>query len=126
MRARFGFAPVERYGLTETVINTSNPLRGQQKAGSVGLPLPGVEVGVFDPETRRALDNDQTGELWVRGPNVFSGYWQDAEATAAAFDGDWFRTGDLGAVSDRRLCVDSGPDEGADHRRRHQCHPRRG
>lgn len=98
--ARFGFAPVERYGLTETVINTSNPLRGQQKAGSVGLPLPGVEVGVFDPETRRALDNDQTGELWVRGPNVFSGYWQDAEVTAAAFDGDWFRTGDLGAVSD--------------------------
>ncbi len=98
--ARFGFAPVERYGLTETVINTSNPLRGQQKAGSVGLPLPGVEVGVFDPETRRALDNDQTGELWVRGPNVFGGYWQDAEATAAAFDGDWFRTGDLGAVSD--------------------------
>ena len=98
--ARFGFAPVERYGLTETAINTSNPLHGQQKAGSVGLPLPGVEVGVFDPETRRALDNEQTGELWVRGPNVFSGYWQDAEATAAAFDGDWFRTGDLGAVSD--------------------------
>ena len=97
--ARFGFAPVERYGLTETAINTSNPLHGQQKAGSVGLPLPGVEVGVFDPETRRALDNEQTGELWVRGPNVFSGYWQDSEATAAAFDGDWFRTGDLGAVS---------------------------
>ena len=98
--ARYGFAPVERYGLTETAINTSNPLHGQQKAGSVGLPLPGVEVRVFDPETRRALDNDQTGELWVRGPNVFSGYWKDAEATAAAFDGDWFRTGDLGAVSD--------------------------
>jgi len=68
--------------------------------GSVPASLPGVEVGVFDPETRRALDNDQTGELGVRGPNVFGGYWQDAEATAAAFDGDWFRTGDLGAVSD--------------------------
>ena len=99
-QARFGFAPVERYGLTETAINTSNPLHGIQKAGSVGLPLPGVEVGVFDPDTRRALPDGHTGELWVRGPNVFGGYWNDPEATAAAFEGGWFRTGDLGAVSE--------------------------
>lgn len=98
-QARFGFAPVERYGLTETAINTSNPLHGVHKAGSVGRPLPGVELGVFDPDTRRALPTGHTGELWVRGPNVFGGYWNDPEATAAAFDGSWFRTGDLGAVS---------------------------
>ena len=99
-QARFGFTLVERYGLTETAINTSNPLRGVQKAGSVGLPLPGVEVGVFDPETRRGLTNGHTGEIWVRGPNVFGGYWNDSKATAAAFEDDWFRTGDLGVVSE--------------------------
>ncbi len=96
---RFGFTPVERYGLTETAINTSNPLRSGQKPGSVGLPLPGVEVGIFDPQTRQPLAEGETGEVWVRGPNVFSGYWQNAEATAAAFHENWFRTGDLGAFS---------------------------
>jgi malonyl-CoA/methylmalonyl-CoA synthetase len=96
---RFGFTLIERYGLTETAINTSNPLRGEQKPGSVGLPLPGVEVGIFDPQTLRRLENGETGEIWVRGPNVFGGYWNNVEATAAAFSGDWFRTGDLGAFS---------------------------
>ena len=97
---RFGFTLIERYGLTETAINTSNPLRGAQKPGSVGLPLPGVEVDVFDPQTHRRLVNGETGEIWVRGPNVFSGYWNNLEATTAAFSGDWFRTGDLGAFSE--------------------------
>lgn len=96
---RFGFPLVERYGLTETAINTSNPLHGVQKPGSVGLPLPGVEVGIFDPQTQRRLENGETGEIWVRGPNVFGGYWRNPEATAEAFSGDWFRTGDLGAFS---------------------------
>ncbi len=98
---RFGFTLVERYGLTETAINTSNPLppRGQQKPGSVGLPLPGVEVGIFDPQTQQQLQLGETGEIWVRGPNVFGGYWHNPEATAAAFSGKWFRTGDLGAFS---------------------------
>jgi len=96
---RFGFTPVERYGLTETAINTSNPLHGVQKPGSVGLPLPGVEVGIFDPQTRQRLAGGETGEVWVRGPNVFSGYWQNLEATAAAFHDGWFRTGDLGAFA---------------------------
>jgi malonyl-CoA/methylmalonyl-CoA synthetase len=97
---RFGFTLVERYGLTETAINTSNPLHGKQKPGSVGLPLPGVEVGIFDPQTLQRLENGETGEIWVRGPNVFRGYWNNPEATAAAFSGDWFRTGDLGAFSE--------------------------
>lgn len=96
---RFGFTLIERYGLTETAINTSNPLHGEQKPGSVGLPLPGVEVGIFDPQSQRRLAHGETGEIWVRGPNVFSGYWNNVEATAAAFSGDWFRTGDLGAFS---------------------------
>jgi malonyl-CoA/methylmalonyl-CoA synthetase len=96
---RFGFTLVERYGLTETAINTSNPLHGKQQPGSVGLPLPGVEVGIFDPQTQQRLENGETGEIWVRGPNVFDGYWNNPEATASAFAGDWFRTGDLGAFS---------------------------
>src|SRR5262249_6304735 len=97
---RFGVTLVERYGLTETAINTSNPLHGKQKPGSVGLPLPGVEVGIFDPQTLQPLAKGDTGEIWVRGPNVFSGYWNNPEATAPAFAGDWFRTGDLGAFSE--------------------------
>jgi malonyl-CoA/methylmalonyl-CoA synthetase len=96
---RFGFTPVERYGLTETAINTSNPRRGVQKPGSVGLPLAGIEVGIFDPQTRQRLAEGETGEIWVRGPNVFGGYWHNPEATAAAFHDGWFRTGDLGAFS---------------------------
>lgn len=96
---RFGFTLVERYGLTETAINTSNPIHGGQRPGSVGLSLPGVEVGIFDPQTQRRLENDETGEIWVRGPNVFSGYWNNPEATTAALVGDWFRTGDLGTFA---------------------------
>jgi malonyl-CoA/methylmalonyl-CoA synthetase len=102
-KERFGFTLIERYGLTETAINTSNPLHGQQKPGSVGRPLPGVEVGIFDPQTLQRLANGDTGEIWVRGPNVFSGYWKNPEVTAPAFSGDWFRTGDLGAFRDGYL-----------------------
>jgi len=94
---RFGFTIVERYGLTETAINASNPLRGPCKPGSVGRPLPGIEVGIFNAQTKQLLANGETGEIWVRGPNVFSGYWHNPEATTAAFAGNWFRTGDLGA-----------------------------
>ena len=97
---RFGFSPVERYGLTETAINTSNPLDGRHKAGSVGLPLPGVEVGVFEPQTQQQLKTGQTGEIWVRGPNVFGGYWNNPEATDEAFHDGWFRTGDLGVFAE--------------------------
>jgi malonyl-CoA/methylmalonyl-CoA synthetase len=81
-----GQAPVERYGMSETVMLTSNPVRGERRAGSVGLPLPDVEVRLGDG-----------GTVEVRGPNVFDGYWKRPEATAEAFTDDgWFRTGDIG------------------------------
>ena len=94
-----GFRIVERYGLTETAINTSNPVDGDRRPGTVGRALPGTDVGIFDPQTQEQLANGETGEIWVRGPNVFSGYWHNPEATAAAFCNDWFRTGDLGVLS---------------------------
>jgi len=76
---------VERYGMSETLMNISNPVEGERRPGSVGLPLPGVEV---------ELASD--GEILLRGPNLFAGYWDNPEATAAAFTaGGWFRTGDL-------------------------------
>jgi malonyl-CoA/methylmalonyl-CoA synthetase len=84
---RAGQAVIERYGMTETLMNVSNPYDGDRRAGSVGLPLPGVEL-------RLAED----GEILLRGPNVFDGYWERPDARAEAFDPDgWFRTGDLGA-----------------------------
>ncbi len=96
--ARFGHVILERYGMTETLMNVSNPLHGERRPGTVGLPLPGVEV-----EIRSASDGDATavadgvaGELYVRGANVCAGYWQRPDATAAAFRDGWFRTGDLG------------------------------
>ena len=88
-RERFGQTILERYGMTETFMNTSNPYVGERRAGTVGLPLPGVSVRI------------ENGELLVRGPNVFAGYWRRDEATAAAFTGDgFFRTGDLAACSE--------------------------
>jgi malonyl-CoA/methylmalonyl-CoA synthetase len=87
---RTGQRVVERYGMTETVMNVSNPYDGDRRPGSVGLPLPGVEL-------RLAGD----GEILLRGPNVFRGYWERPEATADAFTPDgWFRTGDLGALDE--------------------------
>ena len=105
--ARFGHRIVERYGLTETAINTSNPIDGECRAGTVGTALPGVEVGVFDATDHRPLPNGQSGEIRVRGPNVFRGYWRNPAATAAAFHDGWFRTGDLGVLdADGYLTID--------------------
>ncbi|HXA32386.1 MAG TPA: AMP-binding protein [Acidimicrobiales bacterium] len=93
--AATGQAVLERYGMTETLMNVSNPYEGERRPGTVGFPLPGVEVTLADDD-----------EILVRGPNVFGGYWERPEATAASFLSDpqggrpWFRTGDLGAVSD--------------------------
>lgn len=81
---------IERYGMTETLMNVSNPFDGARKPGSVGFPLPGVEL-------RLAGEPGEPAEIQVRGPNVFAGYWQRPEATAESFTADgWFRTGDLG------------------------------
>jgi malonyl-CoA/methylmalonyl-CoA synthetase len=94
--ARTGQVILERYGMTETGINTSNPLHGERRAGSVGRPLPGVDVRVVD-ERGAAVAQGEIGEIEVRGPNVFGGYWRLPEQTAAAFSADrFFHTGDQG------------------------------
>ena len=79
---------LERYGMTETVMLVSNPYEEERRPGAVGFPLPGVEVRL----------KGQPPEIQVKGPNVFQGYWERPEANEEAFDGDWFRTGDLGAL----------------------------
>jgi malonyl-CoA/methylmalonyl-CoA synthetase len=97
-RAAFGHAILERYGMTETLMTVGNPYEGDRRPGTVGRPLPGVEVRIVGPDGR-ALPDDEAGELLVRGPAVFPGYWRRPEATAAAFTDGWFRTGDLGERS---------------------------
>jgi malonyl-CoA/methylmalonyl-CoA synthetase len=97
-RMRFGHIILERYGMTETLMNTSNPYHGERRGGSVGLPLPGISIQVRDPQGH-TLPDGEPGELFIRGPNVFAGYWRREEATTAAFSGDYFRTGDIGVRS---------------------------
>jgi malonyl-CoA/methylmalonyl-CoA synthetase len=94
----FGHRILERYGMTETLMNLSNPYEGERRAGSVGRPLPGVEVRLVDHDGRDVAEGE-TGEVYLKGPNVFAGYWRQEEATRRAFDDGWFRTGDLGTRS---------------------------
>ncbi len=97
--ARTGHAVLERYGMTETNMNTSNPYDGERVPGAVGLPLPGVAVRVTDPETGKELPRDDIGMIEVKGPNVFKGYWRMPEKTKAEFRPDgFFITGDLGKI----------------------------
>lgn len=99
-RDLFGQTILERYGMTETFMNTSNPYLGERRAGTVGLPLPGVSVRI-EHAGPAGEDSAEVGELLVRGANVFSGYWRRPDATSAAFTSDrFFRTGDLATVSD--------------------------
>ncbi|TWI37143.1 malonate--CoA ligase [Paracoccus sulfuroxidans] len=101
-QARTGHAILERYGMTETNMSTSNPYEGERIAGTVGQPLPGVEVIVTDPETGAPLPDGEIGMIEVRGPNVFCGYWQMPEKTAAELrENGYFITGDLGMVDDK-------------------------
>ena len=87
---------VEGYGLSETSpVLMANPVAPSRKAGTVGLPLPNTEVRVVDPETGADVSAGEPGELWVRGPQVMSGYWKKPDETAEVFDGDWFKTGDI-------------------------------
>ncbi len=98
-RDRTGHEILERYGMTETGMICSNPLRGQRRAGSVGLPLAGVSVRVVDAGGM-ALPAGEIGEIEVSGPNVFAGYWRQPDRTAEAFaDDGYFRTGDQGWLS---------------------------
>ena len=97
---RTGHTILERYGMTETLMNTSNPYYGVRKPGSVGVPLPGTAVRVANASTG-ALERevDLIGALEVAGPNVFAGYWHDPEKTRSEFTADgWFKTGDLGRI----------------------------
>jgi malonyl-CoA/methylmalonyl-CoA synthetase len=97
----FGQTILERYGMTETIMNLTNPYAGERRAGTVGGPFPGQETRVVDSRTRQPLPADEIGEIEVRGPHVFSGYWQRPDATAEAFSADgWFQTGDLGWYSE--------------------------
>jgi acyl-CoA synthetase (AMP-forming)/AMP-acid ligase II len=88
LRDEAGVEALERYGMTETLLTLSNPLVGERRPGTVGFPLPGVEVRIGESEAG-------DGELLVRGPSIFGGYWQRPAATADAFDGAWFKTGDI-------------------------------
>lgn len=91
----YGSTILERYGMSETGMNVSNPLEGVRKPGSVGLPLPGVDLRVVDSEGKDAATGE-VGEVWIKGDNVFQGYWQMPEKTSESFVSGWFKTGDLG------------------------------
>ena len=98
--AATGTVILERYGMSETGMNTANPLDGERKPGTVGPPLPGVECLVVN-DAGDVLPVGETGHLWVRGPNVFQGYWQNEEKTAESFTPDgYFKTGDLAVIDD--------------------------
>jgi malonyl-CoA/methylmalonyl-CoA synthetase len=97
--ARTGHAVLERYGMTETNMNTSNPYDGERVPGAVGHALPGVTLRVTDPETGKVLERETIGMIEVKGPNVFKGYWRMPEKTKAEFrDDGFFITGDLGKI----------------------------
>ncbi len=99
--ARTGHAILERYGMTETNMNTSNPYDGERIPGTVGYALPGVDVRVTHPDNAEVLGANEIGMIEVRGPNVFAGYWRNPEKTAAEFRPDgFFVTGDLGTIDD--------------------------
>jgi malonyl-CoA/methylmalonyl-CoA synthetase len=97
--ARTGHAVLERYGMTETNMNTSNPYDGERVPGAVGHALPGVSLRVTDPETGKTLGPEHIGMIEVKGPNVFKGYWRMPEKTKSEFrDDGFFITGDLGKI----------------------------
>ena len=119
--ARTGHRILERYGMTETNMNTSNPYDGERRAGTVGFPLPGVELKITDPATGATLPQGEAGMIEVRGPNVFQGYWQMPEKTAEELrDDGFFITGDIGVIDADGYVSIVGPAEGPDHHRRLQ------
>jgi malonyl-CoA/methylmalonyl-CoA synthetase len=89
---------LERYGMTEIGMALSNPYRGERRAGSVGTPLPGVDVRLAAEDGSTITDEDQPGEIQVRGPNVFLEYWDNPQASAESFTEGWFRTGDMAVL----------------------------
>ena len=97
-RAKFGHTILERYGMSEALMIMSNPYEGDRRAGSVGPPLPGVSARIMGDDGK-ALGDGEVGEVEIRSPSLFKEYWKRPDATAAAFDDGWFRTGDLGVRS---------------------------
>lgn len=97
----FGKAPVEREGMSETGMNFSNPIKGERKPGSIGVPLPDVMVRIVDPDTLKDVSKGQTGEIWLKGPGITPGYWRKPQETEETFLDGWFRTGDLGRIGDQ-------------------------
>jgi malonyl-CoA/methylmalonyl-CoA synthetase len=100
IKSLFGKEPVEREGMTETGMNFSNPLRGTRKPGSIGIPLPGLQVRVVAPRTFQDVAPGETGEFWLKGPAITPGYWRKPEETERSFSDGWFKTGDLGRVDE--------------------------
>lgn len=99
--SRTGHAILERYGMTETSMITSNPYDGERIPGTVGFPLPDVTVRIVDPVSGTSCPPGEIGVIEVAGPNVFAGYWQLPEKTAEEFHGPFFVTGDMGSIDDR-------------------------
>lgn len=92
----FGHTLLERYGMTETGLTLSNPLNGERRIGSVGFPLPQVKIRIADPATDKILPDESVGELQIKGPHLFTGYWKLPNQTQDAYSEDgWFKTGDL-------------------------------
>ncbi len=99
-KRRTGHTILERYGMTEASILTSNPLKGKRLAGSAGLPLPGVDLRIWNHDKNRMADRGEIGSVEVRSPGLFSGYWNKPELTAQEFTPDgYFITGDLGKIN---------------------------
>jgi malonyl-CoA/methylmalonyl-CoA synthetase len=96
----FGKEPIEREGMSETGMNFSNPIKGIRKPGSIGIPLPDLEVRIVDLETFKDVRTGQEGEIWLKGPAVTPGYWRNPEETEKTFVRGWFRTGDLGRIDE--------------------------
>jgi malonyl-CoA/methylmalonyl-CoA synthetase len=100
--SRTGHRILERYGMTETNMNTSNPYNAERRAGTVGFPLPGIELRIIDEITEELLFQGEIGMIEIRGPNVFQGYWNMPEKTAADLrENEFFITGDLGKIDAR-------------------------
>lgn len=99
IKLTFGKEPVEREGMSETGMNFSNPLHGNRIPGSIGLPLPDLEVRIVDPGSLEDVPPGEEGEIWLKGPAVTPGYWRKPKETEETFEDGWFRTGDLGKVN---------------------------
>ncbi len=97
-RDLFGHTILERYGMSETLMNLSNPYAGERRAGTVGFPLPGISVRLLNQELQ-PVNYGETGEIYLRGPNIFAGYWRRETATREAFLDGYFKTGDLATCS---------------------------